>query len=75
MNILDLAYKFEIEVNQDPDFDRCNYDMTFKYITATQRDITDVRETVTIEQADIEHLYEGVKKLLAILKPYTMDGY
>jgi hypothetical protein len=75
MNILDLAYKYDLKIDFDGDFDRGCYHMAFTYITATQSDITDITEKLSVKQHDIDELYLGVKKLLKILDEHVSEGY
>ena len=75
MNIADLAFEYDLDIEQDVDFDGATYDLIFTYFTATHHDVGKVKMSIELKQWDVDELYNGAMKLVKSLKPYITEGY
>lgn len=74
MNLLDLAFYYEIDIHNDGDFDG-GYYVTMKYIQPTPSLLSDTEEKLWVKQEDIDRLYDGAKKLVGLLEKHASKGY
>jgi hypothetical protein len=75
MNLLDLAFKYDIEIDYDGDFDGGNYYINLTYWIATQSSVGVAKEELILKQSDIDALYDGATKLVKLLEKHVTEGY
>lgn len=75
MNITDLNFKYDINIEFDGDDTGGNYTVTLKYETATQQGSGDINQTIILKQDDINEMYEGALKLVKALKNHVYGGF
>jgi hypothetical protein len=73
MQLIDLAFEYDIEIDYEGDFDGGNYYVTLKYQTATNAASSDTITILTLKQTDIELLYSGAKKLIGLLSKHVQE--
>ena len=75
MNLLDLAFKYNIDIEHDGDFDGGCYYIKMNYLTGTHMAVSDTEEKIILKQPDIYELYRGAKKLVKLLEKHVTEGY
>ena len=75
MNLLDLAFKHDITIHHEPDFDGGDFYITMDYLLATYVGVTEAKTTFALKQQDIDELCHGAKKLVKLLEKYVTEGY
>ncbi len=75
MNIFDLAFKYDIKIIYDGDYDGVIYELKLKYDTclSTGEGQTDI--TICLKQSDIDDMYAGVMKLAKELQNHITPDY
>jgi hypothetical protein len=73
MNILDLAFKYNIDIEHDGDFDGGCYHVKMNYLTGTHMDVSDTEEKIVLKQTDMYELFHGAKKLVKLLEKHVME--
>lgn len=79
MNITDLAFKYEIDIDFNGDIEDgmvtgC-YNVTIKHEIGMHSQHGDVKIDMTLGQSDINELYEGAKKLVKALEKHVTGNY
>jgi hypothetical protein len=76
MNIFNLAYKYDIKIDYDGDFDGGWYHTTLKYeISGIEEELPEVELKVSLRQGDIDAIHDGAKKLMKALENHITFGY
>jgi hypothetical protein len=75
MNIIDLAFDYDIKIDFDGDFDGGNYHIKMNYVTATNHGTGETETIIVLDQVDIDKLYAGANKLIETLKHHITTGY